>query len=519
MLKILGSPTYSVRKISAIVSISGFVMGMDISSLALFIGTEGFETIFEKPNPIEQGLLVGASPLGGLVGCLLYGILVRRIDRVTLFRLGAMIWIKGSILNVLAFNIWILAVSRWIKGLAAGLFSILLAAYIGEVVPKEKKGKSMAFVQLSFASSILVIYYVSVSLNYFQMQLAARLTWSLEMIPAVLLLVSTIWLPESPEWLILHGQYDKAEEIQNNLALQYNKENKNCSAKLLNKLDLALIYEECSSEFKFRDFIKENCCRQTIMGSVLQLLVQFSGINILMYYITFICDMIGLEGSARIASASIPYVINCFLSLLPITFLDHVRRKDITLAGSFPLGILMITIGTLMAVYGHQVEPINGNKSLIWAVDRNTGPLILGLCYLFIAIFSVTLSCGPWIYTNEILPPRSKAKALPICMSAGWLANFSLTLLAPTMMVSLKWGTFILLGAVTLLISIAILVLFPETKYLSRTEIDLLYAKNKVSKATKPERPKDQSSISSSDPESPDTSQHLTPIVIEDQRT
>lgn len=469
------NPTYSVIKISGIVALCGFIMGMDVSSLAIFLGKPHFNEYFNHPTPLEQGLVTSASPLGGLIGCPLYGMLVGKHGRVALFRAGSVLWIMGSVIGVCVIQLWMVILSRWVKGLAAGLFSILLAAYIGEIMPKNRKGKTMAFVQLAYSLSILIVYYMCIGLNFLESHMAFRLAWGFEMIPAIFLLILSIWLPESPEWLTLHGQYSKAEEIQNNLARVYNKRCKTHKVQLLNKLELACVYGDRSDGFSYKDLLRKECWRQTLMGSTLQLLVQFSGINILMYYIIFICDMIGLEGRVRFFSASIPYIINVSLSLLPIVFLDYVRRKDITLAGAFPLSVIMLSIGVIMAVNGHRVEPINGNKSLVWSVDRGAGPVVLGLCFLFVAIFALTLSSGPWIYTNEILPTRAKPKGLAVCMSVGWLSNFILTLIGPIMMAYLKWGTFILLGGVTLGLGIIILIFFPDTKDLTKEEIDCLY--------------------------------------------
>lgn len=469
------NPTYSVIKISGIVALCGFIMGMDVSSLAIFLGKTHFNEYFNHPTPLEQGLVTSASPLGGLIGCPLYGMLVGKYGRVALFRTGSVLWIMGSIIGVCVIQLWMVIFSRWVKGLAVGLFSILLAAYISEIMPKNRKGKTMAFVQLAYSLSILTVYYMCIGLNILESHMSFRLAWGLEMIPAIILLILTIWLPESPEWLTLHGQYSKAEEIQNNLARVYNKHCKTHKVQFLNKLELACVYGDRSDGFSYKDLLSKECRRQTLMGSSLQLLVQFSGINILMYYIIFICDMIGLEGTIRFISASIPYVINVSLSLLPIAFLDYVRRKDVTLAGAFPLSVIMLSIGVIMAVNGHRVEPINGNESLVWSIDRSAGPVVLGLCYLFVAIFALTLSSCPWIYTNEILPTRAKPKGFAVCMSIGWLANFILTLVGPIMMAYLKWGTFILLGGVTLGLGIIIFIFFPDTKDLTKEEIDGLY--------------------------------------------
>lgn len=474
----LFGPTYSVAKITCIVAICGFIMGMDVTSSSIFLGKEHFVQYFNYPSPIEQGLLTGASPLGGLFGCILFNCLAGRFGRVDLFRFGSALWIKGSVVGVFGFNLWLVILSRWIKGLAVGMFSILIAAYVGEVIPKHKKGKTMALVQLAFSMAMLTIYYLCISLDFLGSPTAFRVAWGLEIIPAVMTLVLFMWLPESPEWLTVQGDYMRAVEIQNRLIKQNRKSTEETDPNLYSKLELAYTYGNKPDGFGYLDLFRHNCWRQILMGSTLQLLIQFSGINIVMYYIIFICDMIGLQGTVRLVSASMPYIINVPLNILPIIIADHVKRKTLTLAGAFPLSIIMITLGTTIGCNGRRVEPINGNKSLIWAINEGVGPLVLGLSFLFVAVFTITLSSGPWLYTNEILPTKAKHRGLAVCMLVGWAANFGLTMLGPVMLATITWGTFILLGMTTLVISMVILLFFPDTKDLTPEQIDHLYAQD-----------------------------------------
>ncbi|QLL31812.1 hypothetical protein HG536_0B06800 [Torulaspora globosa] len=471
-------PTYSVTKITCIVAICGFIMGMDVTSSSVFLGKDHFIEYFNHPSPIYQGLLTAASPLGGLCGCILFNCLAGKLGRVDLFRAGLALWVKGSFIGLFSLNLWLVILSRWVKGLTVGMFSILIAAYVAEVIPKHKKGRTMALVQLAFSLAMLTIYYLCVLLDSLGSPLSFRVVWGLEMTPAVTVLALTMWLPESPEWLTLHGDYMRAEEIQNRLAAHHNKSSDGTKVSLYSKLELACIYGSKADGFGYLDLFRKNCWRQTLMGSTLQLLIQFSGINIVMYYIIFLCDMIGLQGTVRLVSASMPYLINVPLNILPIIISDHVKRKDLTLAGAFPLSIIMLILGTTMACNGKRVPPINGNKSLIWAIDESVGSLVLGLSFLFVAVFTITLSSGPWIYTNELLPTKAKHRGLAVCMLVGWTANFSLTLLGPVMLATISWGTFILLGTATFTISMAILLFFPDTKDLTPEEIDHLYDKS-----------------------------------------
>lgn len=469
--------TYKLRYISLIVTVGGFLMGLEITSLSVFITNDDFIKHLNYPSPMVQGMLVGANVFGGLIGCLLYGLLVTKFSRIRTFQIGTYIWIKGTVLGILPTNVWLIVFSRVFKGITTGMYSVLLAAYTAEVFPMEKRGRVMAFVQLSNSSAMLIMHYAAFGSLKLKPQISYRLVWALEIIPALVLCVSTLWLPESPQWLTQKGQYTKAQQIQNDLAMTYNKQYpKRKPIPLLHKLDLASLYGDISN--KSKSAINGKSWKPILMGSALQLLVQFSGINILLYYITYICEMVGFGTNVKYVTASIPYFINMVLTVVPVTFIDKVSRKKFTLAGSFPLGFIMISIGLIMKFTGHEVEPIHGNQSLIWNVTVAGGNWIMLLCFLFVSIFAITLSCVPWLYTNELLPISVKAKGMPICMAVGWSTNFAITLLGPLMLKYLKWGLFILLGGLTLLMSVIIAVFYPDTKKLTTEDIDNLFDNN-----------------------------------------
>ncbi|CCD25951.2 uncharacterized protein NDAI_0G01750 [Naumovozyma dairenensis CBS 421] len=466
--------------VSFIMSIAGFILGMEITSLAVFLTSEYFNQYFNNPSPFQQGILMASSTFGGLFGCIIYTLIVAKCGRVTLFHLGSILWFIGSIVGIFVYNIWMIAASRFIKGITIGIFSILIPAYISELYPAKKKGRVMGYTQLACTLSTLIIHYLCVGLNELGNDVSFRAAWGFEILPVLLFFGLTFWLPETPQWLTLHGDYTKAQIIQNNVATSYNsRHNEVNHIDLLHKIDLAGIYGDGSNDLKYMDLFKKPYWKQTLFGTILQLLVQFSGINILLFYITYICEMIGLKGEEKFVCASIPYFINTGLSLFPIMYMDHVKRKISTLFGAFPLSLIMIAIGVIMAVFGHSVKPIDGNKSIVWFIEGKPGLWILGLCLLFVVIFALTLSCMPTIFTSEIFELKSRPKGMAFCISAGWLLNCILTLLAPLMMEYLKWGTFILLGGVTFVVSIIISIYGKETYNLSEKQISSLFDKNK----------------------------------------
>ena len=98
--------TYSIPNIIGILGLGGLILGMDISSMAIFIGSETFNKYFNYPNPLEQGLVAGANPSGALVGCIVYGMLSEKSGRVSTIKVSSGIWIFGSFISIFVLNIW-----------------------------------------------------------------------------------------------------------------------------------------------------------------------------------------------------------------------------------------------------------------------------------------------------------------------------------------------------------------------------------------------------------------------------
>ncbi|CCF57351.1 hypothetical protein KAFR_0C03590 [Kazachstania africana CBS 2517] len=471
--KLLGlkdeQPTYNLRKITFILAIAGFTMGSEITSLPVFLVSPNFVRYFNYPSPLQQGFLMSSTIFGGFTGCILYGMMTKKFGRVGILQMGTIIWLSGSLLATGVFDLWMIILSRWVKGITMGMYSILLVVYTGELFPNDRRGKIMAIIHLSSSSAMLFMHYLSVFSLSIRSHYSFRLVWGIETIPAIFLYVFSIWLPESPQWLTINGSYAKAQFIQNEIAINYNEKHKNNRKPIpiMSKLDLVDLHSE--------DTGKKLEWRRVLMSIILQLLVQFTGINIILYYITYLCEMIGIPGRIKFLTASIPYFINMVVSIFPITFIDKVSRKFVITIGSVLLSLIMISISIVMKFMGHEVDPINGNESLIWSVNKQGGGIIIGFCFIFVAIFALTLSCIPWVYTNEILGIGVKSRRMSYVMSIGWLSNFIITLLGPIMMTYLKWATFLLFGIVTFSISVLILIIFPDTRNLSREEIDKLF--------------------------------------------
>ncbi|KAJ9079073.1 hypothetical protein DSO57_1039291 [Entomophthora muscae] len=88
----------------------------------------------------------------------------------------------------------------------------------------------------------------------------------------------------------------------------------------------------------------------------------------------------------------------------------------------------------------------------------------IGFIYLFVASFSYSWGPVGWIYPAEIFSQKLRSRALAICISSSWLFNFAATLLTPLLLRDIGWKLYILFAVFGVIMSISVMLSFPETK-------------------------------------------------------
>nr|QFR37113.1 MFS transporter [Cyberlindnera americana] len=473
---------YNNTLILCTIALGGLMLGLETTSMAVFLSSDIFMDYFDYPGPLLQGVISGSSPASAFFGCWLAGYISDLHGRIPCIKTASFLWCVGSFISVFTWELISLIVGRAIKGLSLGCFSAVLSVYLLEVMPIEKRGLSSSVIQWCLTWGILLMFYLSFLCDYsLQDDWSFRAAWSVESLPGVLLFIFSFFLPESPKWLAYRGRMDESRLIfqklnssvaplQESHSPQITEDQNSISqGALTTRQQLDAVeniidrFEAESQACSYLDLFRSALRYHLFAGILTQAAVQLSGIGILMYYMVFICEMIGMQGDTKIMAASLQYVINIIFTIPLIFLINKMRRKDILVYGTSCLGLCICAIGSVMGYFGHQVPPIGGNESVVWEVSGTAGSWTLALCFLFVAIFASTLSCVSWLYTNEIFPLRAKAKGSAICMSVSWILSFILTFLAPLSLSSIKWGTFIVFGGCGLISSLFMGVWFPET--------------------------------------------------------
>jgi MFS family permease len=184
-----------------------------ISFLLIFIKTE------YNPTAVELGLATAAVQGGALVGALLGGLVADRLGRKRVFILTMILFIVLAAAQGFSMNIWDLIIIRFLLGIPLGSDIANGYAYIMESMSKgtrEKMGTRWQFMfglGEVFAILVITLMYIS-GIDH---AVLWRVGLALGAVPAVILLLARLDLPETPLSLLHRGQFVKAKEMSQKL--------------------------------------------------------------------------------------------------------------------------------------------------------------------------------------------------------------------------------------------------------------------------------------------------------------
>jgi sugar porter (SP) family MFS transporter len=271
-----------------------------------------------------------------------------------------------------------------------------------------------------------------------------------EALPALLLLVLLFFVPESPRWLTKQNRGDEALEILTRVdGSEYAR------TELLEIKD-ALAHESGSLTQLFQPGMKI----VLLIGIVLAVLQQVTGINVFLYFGTEIFKKMGSETHAALRQTVIVGAVNLSFTVVAIWTVDRLGRRPLMMVGSAGMGISLLAMG--LAAYFQRTE--------LWVLL-----FILG----YIACFALSVGPVTWVILSEIFPTRIRGRAMAIATVCLWVANYVISQTFPMMDENTRlletFGhafPFWLYGIFCVVLLIFVWRLVPETKGKTLEEIE-----------------------------------------------
>ncbi|MCD8785405.1 sugar porter family MFS transporter [Staphylococcus gallinarum] len=390
----------------------GILFGYDIGVMT------GALPFLRKDWGIDSGFIIGlitsSVMLGAIFGGILAGRLSDKLGRRKMILISALIFVLGSVLSGIAphHGNYFLIISRVILGLAVGAASALVPAYMSEMAPAKFRGQLSGLNQTMIVSGMLLSYIVDFLLRDLPIELGWRLMLGIAAVPALILFLGVLKLPESPRFLIKNGKFDEAKHVLMNL-------------RKVKQVDAE--FEEIRSTILTENKVATNNTLSTLFNSKYKYLViaglgvaafqQFQGANAIFYYIPLIVEQAtGNSASSALLWPIIQGVILVLGSLLFIWIADKFNRRTLLMLGGTVMGLSFIL------------------PTIINIVIPNANPIIIVIFLsIYVAFYSFTWAPLTWVIVGEIFPLTIRGFASGVASSLNWLGSFLVGLLFPIM--------------------------------------------------------------------------------------
>lgn len=450
--------------ITLVASLGGLLFGFD---MAVISGVLPFVEKKFDLTAFYEGLFVSSALVGCIIGVSFSGSLSDKIGRKKMLILSAILFLISAIGCSVVHSLDLLIAARLVGGLGVGVASIVVPLYISEIAPAAIRGRLVTCYQLAITAGILIAYVSnSLLLNYSAAQSGAgfsaltdliyvkevwRGMFSMGGVLAILFLAGLFFVPESPRWLIRKGRTAEGMTILRAL----NNEQ-------VAPLEGAAIAEN-EEQATYKELFAPKLRKAMLLGILLPLFSQLSGINAIIYYGPSILNDAGIALENSFLGQVIFGAANLVFTFIAIWKVDQWGRRPLYLVGTIGAFISLLVTGFL------------------FAQGLTSGWLLVISVTVFLACFAFSIGPLKFVVAAEIFPTRIRGKALGISIMVMWIADTIMGQLTPIL---LKYAgtpaTFWVFSFFCLIAFITVYKLLPETKGKSLEEIESFWDQKKA---------------------------------------
>jgi MFS transporter, SP family, arabinose:H+ symporter len=436
-----GSLCYVIG-ISLIAALGGFLFGFDMIVVSGTIGS--IKALFHLVG-LQVGWATSCCVCACIPGAAFAGKLADLFGRKKVLLATAVLFAVSAVGAGWANSFNVFVFFRILGGLAIGAASGVAPIYIAETAPTRFRGRFVSFYQLAIVVGISAAYYS----NYLLLAIgdnAWRWMLTVGVLPALLFLVSLIFVPETPRWLAKKGREDEAMAVLSRIdGAEYARD------------EMTAIRETLTvRRGSLTDLLKPRMLRIVIIGSLLGIFSQISGVNAVMVYAPEIFEKAGAGTKDSLFQSSLIGLTFIIFTFIPILFVERLGRRP----------ILMTGVGIMAAA-------LFGLTSLMSDVPGNHGALIIALILIYIAAYASSIACLTWVILSEIFPNRIRGEAMSVANLSLWTANFVLLLTFPVIQDQFGLAApFAVYAVICTIIVVFVWKFIPETKGKSLEEIE-----------------------------------------------
>lgn len=393
-----------VAVIATVAATGGLLFGFDTGVIS------GAIPFFQEAFGITDSwveIITTAGLVGAVIGAMSSGRIADIVGRKKVILASAIIFMIGAVWSGMSPGPVMLVFARLFLGIAIGVSSFAVPLYIAEISPTKSRGKLVSMFQLLITIGIMVSYLsdsaFAVPDGHPDFTSCWRPMFYVGVIPAIIMFVGMLFLPETPRWLISNNNEDKCREVLEKVEEPQlveeviSKMKADLETDRINKVDWRLI---------FKKWLRV----PLIIAIGIMFVQQFTGINTIIYYSPKIFLMAGFADAQAAVWASVSVgVVNVAFTILSLFMIDKLGRRKLYFIGLTGMVIALLTLGTSFALQATLGDSIK------W--------LTISLVWVYIAFFAISLGPLGWLIISEVFPLSVRGIGSSIGALSNWLFN------------------------------------------------------------------------------------------------
>lgn len=401
-----------------------------------------------------EGLVVSILIFGAAIGALIGGRMSDRYGRRHNILVLAIIFMIGTIGCVLSPTWEILALFRFILGLAVGGASATVPVYLAEISPAERRGSVVSRNEVMIVCGQFAAFVINaVIFNIWgEHESVWRFMLLIAVAPAIVLFAGMLRMPESPRWLMSQDRHDEA------LAVLLQVRSPERARAELEEVQALAEEEKLAQTGGPADLSVKWIRRLIFIGVGLGVFQQATGINSVMYYGTQLLGDAGFSSNAAIVANTLNGLFSVLGVLTGIALINRIDRRKMLIGGF----VLTTTFHLLVGLSA-------------FLLPDGTAKAYFILVFVVLFVFSMQGTIGPlvWLMLSEIFPLKIRSFAIGICIFMLWIANAIVALVFPPLVAALGIAaTFFIFAGLGVLALVFITTQVPETRGRSLEELE-----------------------------------------------
>ncbi|KAH0430765.1 MFS monosaccharide transporter [Colletotrichum camelliae] len=446
---------------------SATIIGYDSGYLNGVLGSQDFTQIYGIRDdttgdiyltPYTRSTFSALFVVGALVGCQLVPLLT--IGRRGNLYAASCTYAVGVALQTAGLAPAVFIVGRVLLGVALGLISVTVPAYLMECSTPTNRGQLMARYSQFLTTGNVLACAISLGTSKYADSRSWRITIAFQLVLALIVLIGVMFCPESP---LLLARKNKTSEARRALAILRNADTNSSEVdEAMLEIETHIADQQVNGSARFIECFQGTHLRRTLIGVAMSFFTISTGITFWFGHGTTFFAAAGVDNSYLISL--ILAITNCVFTAPSMYLIERLGRRKSLIGG----GVLMGVAQLLTAIIHSAAPDSKAGKTM----------LVVGAVF-FIASYAPTWGIGGWLLMAEPFSDRARNYQSSIVLTAYWIITWLVGFVTPYMVdetagnlgvkVSYIWFGMTVLSLVWAYACV------PELAGLSRSEVDKLF--------------------------------------------